>query len=186
MSDDEEVEEAPAAVEPKGRGRKQPKTQMESPVEPPKRTMAAPALPTAKERVRGPAARTAKAPTVKEATEEPKAKKSKAAPKAKEKDTTKPAAAPAGKLVDHHGRPISKDDIERMSTTSAGSRLRRTRTLSVFRELAPTESGSVGRTGRHHIKPINFWLNERANYDADGNLLVIRQNESVEDSPKKK
>ncbi|KAH7117931.1 cupin domain-containing protein [Dendryphion nanum] len=105
--------------------------------------------------------------------------------KAKVKPNAKPAketaeSPPPGRLVDSYGNPLSKDDIERMSITSAGSRFGRGRSLSVYRLMAPGESGTVGKTGRRRLPPVNFWKNEQARYDLNGNLEEIVRNETQE------
>ncbi|PVI08643.1 hypothetical protein DM02DRAFT_8212 [Periconia macrospinosa] len=89
-------------------------------------------------------------------------------------------SAEGGKFVDVHGKPISKADIDQMSTVSAGSRFGRGRHLSVFRELEPQSVAHVGRTGRHRVKPIEFWRNEKCAYDSEGNMQAIVKNEMKE------
>lgn len=89
-------------------------------------------------------------------------------------------SAEGGKLVDVHGKPISKADIDQMSTASTGSRFGRGRHLSVFRELEPQSVAHVGRTGRHRVKPIEFWRNEKCAYDSEGNMQAIVKNEMKE------
>lgn len=86
----------------------------------------------------------------------------------------------SGKLVDVHGHPLSKKDIEQMSTTSVGSRYGRGRHLSVFRELEPEAVARVGRTGRHRVAPIDFWKNDRIAYDPDGSMTSIVKNQDPE------
>lgn len=86
----------------------------------------------------------------------------------------------SGKLVDVHGHPLSKKDIEQMSTTSVGSRYGRGRHLSVFRELEPEAVARVGRTGRHRVAPIDFWKNDRIAYDTDGSMTSIVKNQDPE------
>lgn len=90
----------------------------------------------------------------------------------------------SGKLVDAAGKPLSKKDIEQMSTTSVGSRFGRGRHLSVFRELEPEAVARVGRTGRHRVAPIDFWRNDRISYDLDGSMTSIVKNQGIE-SPRK-
>jgi centromere protein C len=138
----------------------------------------------------------APAKTTKGATGKPKAdetfkKPPKPAPKSKEKPKSKERAksseqaptaedADSGKLVDVHGHPLNKKDIEQMSTTSAGSRYGRGRHLSVFRELEPEAVARVGRTGRHRVAPIDFWRNDRISYDPTGSMTSIVKNQDVE------
>ncbi len=86
----------------------------------------------------------------------------------------------SGKLVDVHGNPLSKKDIEQMSTTSVGSRYGRGRHLSVFREMDPEAVARVGRTGRHRVAPIDFWKNDRIAYDTDGSMTSIVKNQAQE------
>ncbi|KAH6431303.1 hypothetical protein HBI14_031720 [Parastagonospora nodorum] len=117
----------------------------------------------------------------------------KPAPKPKEKPVTKgkerahsndrapeTTEAEAGKLVDVHGHPLNKKDIEQMSTMSTGSRYGRGRHLSVFRELEPEAVARVGRTGRHRVQPIDFWKNDRIAYDPTGSMTSIVKNQYVE------
>ncbi|KAF2180256.1 hypothetical protein K469DRAFT_291564 [Zopfia rhizophila CBS 207.26] len=92
-----------------------------------------------------------------------------------------------GKLISATGQPLSKTDIEQMSTVSAGSRYGRGRQLhSVYRELGPEQDTRVVQTraGRHHLPPIDFWRNERMVYDVNGTLQSIVKNDTKE-SPKK-
>lgn len=111
--------------------------------------------------------------------EEPVFKKPKAAPKAKKKTGQEgesqltEGSIENGKLVDMYGKPISKSDLDQMSTTTTGTRFGRGRHLSVFRELEPDSAATVGRTGRHRVKPINFWANEMVSYDPTGNMQSI-------------
>jgi centromere protein C len=85
-----------------------------------------------------------------------------------------------GKLVDAYGAPLSKKDIEHMSTTSTTSRYGRGRHLSVFRELEPEAVARVGRTGRHRVEPMDFWKNDRIAYDAYGGMRAIVKNQVIE------
>jgi centromere protein C len=85
-----------------------------------------------------------------------------------------------GKLVDVHGHPLSKKEIEQMSTTSVGSRYGRGRHLSVFRELEPEAVARIGRTGRHRVAPIDFWKNDRIAYDPSGSMTSIVMNQDTE------
>ncbi|KAH7089932.1 cupin domain-containing protein [Paraphoma chrysanthemicola] len=104
---------------------------------------------------------------------------SKAGSKSSDK-TSEPIGGDSGKLVDVHGHPLSKKDIEQMSTTSVGSRYGRGRHLSVFRELEPEAVARVGRTGRHRVAPIDFWKNDRIAYDPDGSMTSIVKNQDPE------
>ena len=113
-------------------------------------------------------------------TVEPSFKKPKAAPKSKKKADVKEKETQLdsksigpGKLVDVHGHPISKADLDQMSTTTTGTRFGRGRHLSVFRELEPDSAATIGRLGRHRVKPINFWANEAVSYDAMGSMQAI-------------
>ncbi|CAI6330421.1 unnamed protein product [Periconia digitata] len=127
----------------------------------------------------------------KSGTEEPVFKKPKSAarpPKEPAKNPTSNGLAQNdldqpvenGKFVDVHGNPISKADIDQMSTTSAGSRFARGRYLSVFRELEPQDVALPSRTGRHRVQPIEFWKNEKCSYDSEGNMQAIVKNEMKE------
>jgi centromere protein C len=124
--------------------------------------------------------------------------KEKPGPKSKDKPTAKSKGdarsadqAPevteveSGKYVDVHGHPISKKDMEQMSTTSVGSRYGRGRHLSVFRELEPEAVARVGRTGRHRVAPIDFWKNDRIAYDPTGSMTSIVKNQDTEPERKK-
>jgi centromere protein C len=105
-------------------------------------------------------------------------KKPKAAAKSKSKAPENVTNLPdlsSGRFVDTFGKPLSKDDIDHRSTTTAGSRFSRAR--SIFCERKAEELGTVTRTGRRNIKPIDFWRNERAAYDMQGNLIAVRHNE---------
>lgn len=111
---------------------------------------------------------------------QPPTKKTKVATNPKKQADAKNDGAPveqelaeSGKLVDVYGRPISKADLDQMSTTTTGTRFGRGRHLSVFRELEPDSAATVGRTGRHRVKPINFWANEVVSYDPTGNMQAI-------------
>ncbi|ORY10571.1 kinetochore CENP-C fungal-like protein [Clohesyomyces aquaticus] len=95
----------------------------------------------------------------------------------------------AGTLVDISGKPLSKAEIERMSTTSTTSRYGRGRALmSIYRELGPDEvkGVSTSRQGRHHLPPVDFWKNERTSYDRLGTLKAIVKNETQEPPPQKR
>ncbi|KAJ4347818.1 mitotic fidelity of chromosome transmission- protein [Didymosphaeria variabile] len=107
-------------------------------------------------------------------------KKPKAAPKPRKKAEDTNNGSPSeeeslesGKLVDVYGKPLSKADLDQMSTTTTGTRFGRGRHLSVFRELEPDSAATVGRTGRHRVKPINFWANEVVSYDPTGNMQAV-------------
>ncbi|CAA9963628.1 Cupin domain containing protein [Pyrenophora teres f. maculata] len=124
-------------------------------------------------------------PKSKPANAEPKPKP---VPKPKEKSKEKTPQADAddaGKLVDVYGNPLSKKDIDQMSTTSAGSRFGRGRHLSVFREMDPDNVARVGRTGRHRVAPIDFWKNDHISYDVDGSMTSIVKSQEVEESRKR-
>jgi centromere protein C len=106
--------------------------------------------------------------------------KPKAIPKARKKaeptgeePPSKQELVESGKLVDVYGKPISKADLDQMSTTTTGTRFGRGRHLSVFRELEPESAATIGRTGRHRVKPINFWANEAVSYDPTGNMQAV-------------
>jgi centromere protein C len=165
----EQIEEAPVA--PKRRGRP-PKVQKDAPDEQSAQTKTAKkatAKDTAKEKAEAVFKKPSK-PIVK-----PKAKpgpKSKTDPKPTGK-ALQPNEVEAGKPVDLYGNPLSKADIEQMSTTSVGSRYGRGRHLSVFREMEPDAVARVGRTGRHRVAPIDFWKNDRINYNHDGSMATI-------------
>jgi len=91
-----------------------------------------------------------------------------------------------GKLVDVLGNPLSSADIDQMSTISGGSRLGRGRGLSVFRELDP-DAPEVERSrfGRHRVAPINFWFNDRIEYDHQGEMQNIVKKQNLDPPPKK-
>jgi centromere protein C len=161
-----EVVEAPVA--PKRRGRP-PRAQKDAEVEP-----AAPAKTTKKAASKDAAKE--KSESVFKKPGRPAAKpKEKPAPKGKEnaKNVVTVAKDEAGRPVDAYGNPLSKADIEQMSTTSVGSRYGRGRHLSVFREMEPEAVARVGRTGRHRVAPIDFWKNDRINYNHDGSMQTI-------------
>ncbi|OAG11083.1 uncharacterized protein CC84DRAFT_518792 [Paraphaeosphaeria sporulosa] len=168
-----EAFDTPVAPRPRGR--------------PPKTAVAAPAemAPPAKKQKRQ-----AKEPE--KDNVQPVFKKPKAAPvpkkKAKSEDPgtlSQQKSAESGKLVDVYGKPISKADLDQMSTTSAGTRFGRGRHLSVFRELEPDSAATVGRTGRHRVKPIDFWANEAVSYDPTGNMQAV-VNRVYQEPPKVK
>ncbi|KAF2016624.1 hypothetical protein BU24DRAFT_206802 [Aaosphaeria arxii CBS 175.79] len=162
-----QLEEAPVA--PKRRGR------------PPKATTSAAATTTA-----------SKKKDEEKVNDEAVFKKPKAVARGRPKATSKPnettvnalESAP-GRLVDALGNPLSEEEVDRISMTSTASRYGRGRSLSVFRSLNPDQAASKGRTGRHRLQPVNFWLNEHASYDRDGNLQSIMRNETKE-LPKEK
>lgn len=163
----EQIEEVPVA--PKRRGRP-PKAQKEAVAE---------SEPPAKTTKRKAAAKT----ITKEKAEPTFKKPSKPVTKPKEKpgskdkenvnSASKVAKDETGRPVDAYGNPLSKADIEQMSTTSVGSRYGRGRHLSVFREMEPDAIARVGRTGRHRVAPIDFWKNDRINYNHDGSMQTI-------------
>lgn len=122
---------------------------------------------------------------------QPVSKKPKAAPKSKKKTGSKSDEAQSaqelvesGKFVDVYGNPISRADLDQMSTTTTGTRFGRGRHLSVFRELEPDSAATVGRTGRHRVKPINFWANEVVSYDPTGNMQAV-VNRVFQEPPKR-
>ena len=168
----------------------------------PKRRGRPPRVQPAAEKENTGAAKTAKNAATKEKSDEgfrkptkpavrPKANsepKAKPAPKTKESSMTKSKEKTplddetAGKLVDVYGNPLSKHDIDQMSTTSAGSRFGRGRHLSVFREIDPENVARVGRTGRHRVAPIDFWKNDHISYDVDGSMTSIVKSAAVEET----
>ncbi|KAG9195779.1 hypothetical protein G6011_00900 [Alternaria panax] len=111
--------------------------------------------------------------------------KAKSAPKPKDKSKDKTPQAEsseeAGKLVDVHGNPLSKKDIDQISATSGGSRFGRGRHLSVFREMNPDNVARVGRTGRHRVAPIDFWKNDHISYEPDGSMSSIVKSQAIEE-----
>ena len=162
----EQTEEVHAA--PKRRGRP-PRAQKDAEAEP-----AAPAKTTKKAVAKNAAKEQAE--SVFKKPSKPVAKpKEKPASKGKEnaKTTNKVSKDEAGRPVDAYGNPLSKTDIEQMSTTSVGSRYGRGRNLSVYREMEPEAVARVGRTGRHRVAPIDFWKNDRINYNHDGSMQTI-------------
>jgi centromere protein C len=182
----EQTEEAPVAPKRRGRPpRVQPDTEKENSA-PAKAAKDAPAKEKTDAVFKKPAKSVGRPPKV---NAEPKSKpakaepKSKPVPKAKEK-TPQADSDDAGKLVDVHGNPLNKKDIDQMSTTSAGSRFGRGRHLSVFREINPDEVARVGRTGRHRVAPIDFWKNDRISYDTDRSMTSIIKNADPEEERK--
>ncbi|KZM26709.1 mitotic fidelity of chromosome transmission- protein [Ascochyta rabiei] len=162
----EQLEEV--SVAPKRRGRP-PKAQKHAEVEllaPAKKTKTAAAKDAAKEKA-GPVFMKPSKPVA--------ISKEKPAPKGKEnvKAADNVSKDEAGRPVDLYGNPLSKADIERMSTASVGSRYGRGRHLSVFREMEPDAIARVGRTGRHRVAPIDFWKNDRINYNHDGSMATV-------------
>ncbi|KNG51104.1 cupin domain-containing protein [Stemphylium lycopersici] len=124
-------------------------------------------------------------PKSKPTSAEPKAKpapKTKEPSKEKSKEKTPIVDDDPGKLVDVYGNPISKQDLDQMTTTSAGSRFGRGRHLSVYREMDPDNVARVGRTGRHRVAPIDFWKNDHISYDVDGSMTSIVKSQAVEES----
>ncbi|KAJ4289711.1 mitotic fidelity of chromosome transmission- protein [Kalmusia sp. IMI 367209] len=167
----EEIEDPPALVKPRGRPPKA-KAQPE---------MAPPARKKQKQQAK----------ELENENEQPVFKKP-ALPKQKKKTESKSnkgesesAVAEDGKLVDLYGNPISRAEFDQMSTTSTGTRFGRGRHLSVFRELEPESVGTVGRTGRHRVKPVDFWANDKVSYDPKGNMQAIVHHVFAEPPPKK-
>ncbi|XP_014561942.1 hypothetical protein COCVIDRAFT_33175 [Bipolaris victoriae FI3] len=191
LDESEQIDEAPVAPKRRGRPpRAQPAAEKENTV------ASKPAKNAAtKEKNEGAFKKPGKPPGRPKANAEPKNKppaaepKAKPAPKTKESSKAKPREkAPliddvaAGKLVDVYGNPLSKQDIDQMSTTSAGSRFGRGRHLSVFREIDPENVARVGRTGRHRVAPIDFWKNDHISYDVDGSMTSIVKSAAVEET----
>ncbi|EUC48907.1 hypothetical protein COCMIDRAFT_33589 [Bipolaris oryzae ATCC 44560] len=191
VDESEQIDEAPVA--PKRRGRP-PRTQ---PAAEKENTVASKSTKNAatKEKNEETFKKPGKPPGRPKANTEPKNKppaaepKTKPAPKTKESSKAKPKEkaplvddAAAGKLVDVYGNPLSKQDIDQMSTTSAGSRFGRGRHLSVFREIDPENVARVGRTGRHRVAPIDFWKNDHISYDVDGSMTSIVKSAAVEET----
>ncbi|KAF2792147.1 hypothetical protein K505DRAFT_326353 [Melanomma pulvis-pyrius CBS 109.77] len=125
----------------------------------------------------------------------PGPKKAKAAAKPKSKTdaktgetNTEPHEPATGRFVDTLGNPLSKADVDQMSTTSVGSRYGRGRQLlSVYRELGPDEVSRVGKTGRHRVPPVDFWKNEKVIYNSVNKTLEsVVKNESQELAPTKR
>ena len=175
----EQIDEAPVAAKRRGRP---PKTQR---IAEPEAETAAPARGTKKS---AKSAAKEKAEPVFKKPSKPVAKpKENPALKGKEKAKTadKVSKDEAGRPVDAYGNPLSKADIEQMSTTSIGSRYGRGRHLSVFREMEPEAIARVGRTGRHRVAPIDFWKNDRINYNHDGSMQTIVKAPSPEPLAKK-
>jgi centromere protein C len=118
-------------------------------------------------------------------------KKPKSVSKPKKKTEPKPVekeseqAQEAGKLVTVLRKPISKEDMDQMSATSTGTRYGRGRHLSIYRELEPDKVATVGQTGRHRVKPIDFWRNESIAYDWKRDMKVILRKEYEEPPPSK-
>lgn len=190
LDESEQIDEAPVAPKRRGRPpRAQPVAEKENTVVSKPAKNAA-----AKEKNEGTFKKPGKPPGRPKANTEPKNKppaaepKTKPAPKTKESSKAKPKEKTslvddaAGKLVDVYGNPLSKQDIDQMSTTSAGSRFGRGRHLSVFREIDPENVARVGRTGRHRVAPIDFWKNDHISYDVDGSMTSIVKSAAVEET----
>jgi centromere protein C len=168
----EDTESAPAPPKRRGRpARPKPEAQKESPAstKPTKST----AVKSRNDGFKKPGRPAAKA------KEGPGPKKSKGDADSADQ-ATQVTDAESGKFVDVHGHPISKKDMEQMSTTSVGSRYGRGRHLSVFRELEPEAVARVGRTGRHRVAPIDFWKNDKIAYDPSGSMTSIVKNQDTE------
>lgn len=184
----EDTENTPVLPRPRGRP---PKVKAQPPTAPKAKTqseMAPPPKKQAKEAKQAKSAKDVEASTEKES---PVFKKP-ALPKSKKKaepKTSKPEPETIvngdGKLVDIHGNPISKAEIDQMSTVSTGTRYGRGRHLSVFRELEPESATTIGRTGRHRVKPVEFWANDKVSYDPKGNMQAILHHVYAEPPPKK-
>jgi centromere protein C len=174
----QQAEEAPVAIKRRGRPLK---AQKDAEVEP-----AAPAR-TKKKGAAKDAAKEKAEPVFKKPTKPIAKPKEKLAAKGKENAKTidRVSKDEAGRPVDAYGNPLSKADIEQMSTTSVGSRYGRGRHLSVFREMEPEAVARVGRTGRHRVAPIDFWKNDRINYNHDGSMQTIVKAPSPEPLQKK-
>jgi centromere protein C len=175
ISADTAEDQEAAAPPPKRRGRParpKPDVEKENSIAPkPTKTTAAVAKTDMFKKPSKPAAKTKEKPVL----------KSKAESKTKSPEqASHPNDANSGKLVDVHGHPLSKKEIEQMSTTSVGSRYGRGRHLSVFRELEPEAVARVGRTGRHRVAPIDFWKNDRIAYDPSGSMTSIVMNQDTE------
>jgi centromere protein C len=181
LDQSEQIDEAPVAPKRRGRPpRAQPAAEKENTV------VAKPAKnAAAKEKNEGAFKKPAKPAGRPKANPEPKIKpapKSKESSKAKPKEKAPLVDDASGKLVDVYGNPLSKQDIDQMSTTSAGSRFGRGRHLSVFREIDPENVARVGRTGRHRVAPIDFWKNDHISYDVDGSMTSIVKSAAVEET----
>ncbi|KAG9204790.1 hypothetical protein G6514_010021 [Epicoccum nigrum] len=164
----EQSKEAPVAPKRRGRHPKAQKDQSAETVAPAKATKKAVAKPVVKEKEKV-------GPVFKKPTKPIAKPKEKPGPKGKENAGAmdKVTKDEAGRPVDAYGNPLSRADIEQMSTTSVGSRYGRGRHLSVFREMEPDAIARVGRTGRHRVAPIDFWKNDRINYNHDGSMQTI-------------
>ncbi|KAF9701190.1 hypothetical protein EKO04_000326 [Ascochyta lentis] len=162
----EQFEEVPVAPKRRGRPPKVQKNAEDEPAAPAKTSKKAAAKEAAKEKAE---------PIFKKPLKPVAVPKEKPVPKGKEnaKGAEKISKDDAGRPVDLYGNPISKADIERMSMTSVGSRYGRGRHLSVFREMEPDAIARVGRTGRHRVAPIDFWKNDRINYNHDGSMATV-------------
>ncbi|KAF1364089.1 hypothetical protein EJ07DRAFT_100840 [Lizonia empirigonia] len=169
----EQTEEAHVAPKQRGRPPKAPKDAAVEPTVSAKTTKKAAAKDAAKEKAE---------PIFKKPTKPVAMPKEKPAPKGidKSKAADNTSKDEAGRPVDMHGNPLSKADIEKMSVTSVGSRYGRGRHLSVFREMEPDAIARIGRTGRHRVAPIDFWKNDRINYNSDGSMATILKAPSPE------
>lgn len=172
IQDASAVEEPSAQPKSRGRPKKQVATATEEP---------------AKRKGRQPKAKSSSEaePFAKDTGDEAVFKKPKAAPKPKGKpkaadkpeDDGKPKP---GTLVDTFGKPITEQEADLRSVTSTASRFKRG--LSVFRQLGAEEVAKAhSRSGRHIIKPVDFWRNERAEYDQEGNLIYIAEKEDLDE-----
>jgi centromere protein C len=198
----EQIDEPVAAPKRRGRPPKakpNPETESPAPVKPAKKALAKETTkPAAKETAKkAPTKETAKKASANETAQDqtdsafkkppkpmpkprgrpPKAKTDEVTDKTEKRDKTDKTPnttdTVAGKPVDLYGNPLSKADIEQMSTTSVGSRFGRGRHLSVFREMEPDAVARIGRTGRHRVAPIDFWKNDRITYNTDGSMASI-------------
>lgn len=135
-----------------------------------------------------PPAKPTKTTTAKASTTAGFKKPAKPAPKPKEQSVAKGRSnskstdltptgsnAEAMTFVDVHGHSVPQKVVDEMSTASVGSRYMRGRHLSVFREIAPDNLARTERTGRHRVKPIDFWKNDRIEYDPSGNVVSVKK-----------
>lgn len=109
------------------------------------------------------------------------------APPAKKAKTTKaaPKERDANIMMPPPLRPTKTPSVEppsrRSATLSPSKRAAASRTLTILREGTPAEDPGASRTrsGRHCIKPLEYWLGERSERDPDGTLVGIVRAESV-------
>jgi len=109
-----------------------------------------------------------------------KAKTAAAAPQERSANVMAPPALRPGKT------PSTEPAAGRSATLSPSKRAGAARSLTILREGTPAEDPGLRRTrsGRHVIKPLEYWLGERGERDPDGTLVGIVRAESVDVAPR--